>query len=63
MINEPLNTGCWMYVVDVNGKIVDAWKSDDAPDSDAAMDEGTRRVLLTGSDDACWKCAGQVDRF
>lgn len=51
----------WGYcLVGGDGYVLATWVLDDGPDSDAALDEGTARVLASGDEQAYWTVAGRV---
>lgn len=51
----------WGYaLVGGDGYVLATWTLDAGPDSDAAADEGTARVLASGDEQAYWTVAGRV---
>ena len=56
-----VRSGRWAYaLVGGDGYVRDTWTLTAAPDSDAALDEGTARVLASGDDQAYWQVMGQT---
>lgn len=60
-LTEELVSERWGYALISGGVVLATWSVDGVVGCEAALEEGTRRVLATGDDEAYYQVIGRVD--